>query len=389
MGEDTKKKGKNVLEIILIIYLILCVVCSAYWVYRKYFAPETTTDFTSHVGVLEDVNGKRCAVEVVYYENRDNSGVELLDVKLNGYSDINNKNIVSFGIQIVGDFNNLKQAEDFHKVTKKGPLLGWFNFEGNYYYSFISGDYGKQNAESGMLNFYEEVDGFNYASLNRAFNDFGDINIDLNNVNYKFKLGYKRSSSQFLTETRYRVSSLSEFIKTLYVALKGQSSGHKYTEFKFDNMFQVMQEQNGVYEDISTQDSVYNYFYIDINHYTSGAKSANDSLFKQIQHNTNYVYLNNSLLDEHFRDENTYYLTERNCTFTYNSTTHQHDFDISTASYNEYKNKNLNYKLVIDKDYLDSINVVLGNLKSNSNLARLGITKYYIKENGVITGVTI
>ena len=386
MGEN-KSKGKNILEIILIIYLIFCVIASAFWIYRKYFAPEIKTEMQTYLNEIEDTNGKRCIVQAVYYENKDNSGVELLDVKLSGYSDTKSKNIVSFGVQIIGDFEKLKQTDELSQVVGRG-FLGIATTI-NRSYSFIGDELGQQNANSGMLCFYEESDNLNYKAVDSAFDDFGSILVKINDVNYRFCLGYARDEMQFLWENHRWTSSLSEFVKSIYEKIGSCPVGQSKHTFGFKDMFKVMKEENNEFVNITNQDDIYNYCYVDFTHYTSGAKTANDSLFKQIQYNTNYVYLNNSLLDEHFSDESIYYLTEQNCTFTYNSTTNQHDFDISSATYNEYKNKNLNYKLVIDKDYLDSINVVLGNLKSNSNLVRHGLTKYYIKENGVITGVTV
>lgn len=386
-----KKTFKIGAEVLAGLILLVLTISIGLWVYVKFFAPDSFTELVVNLGTIEDTNGKKAIIEVACYENKDKSGIELLDVKFNGYSDINAKNIVSFGVQVVGGVNNLASINDAKTHTKTINFLGILPvaIDTAHHYSFLSGKLGKENEKKGKLSFYQESDNLNYANVNTAFDDFGYIRVEIEDKIYALQLGCVRDSYKILWENQHNTSSLSEFIKDIEKQVKSCPIGETAKTFSYKDMFKVLEYKNGKFEDITNQDEVYNYIYIDFKHYTTGAKTAQDSLFKQIQYNTNFIYGNSSPLDVHFSDKELHYLNNNDLHFIYDETKGCHLLDVTEECYKYYKDKELNLIISIDKDYLKINNVIYGGINENGLIKELNITSIYVTENGVKSEVAL
>lgn len=377
-----KDNLKVIFSVIASILLLCLLVCSVLWIYIKFFAPETKTELSVNLSTVEDTNGKKSILQVKYYENKDKSGVELLDVKFNYYSDLNATNVVASGIQIIGNFDDLKYSNVLEQSTKQGFLN--FSTETKISYSFIGGKYGKENHDAGKLCFYEESDNLNFRDVNNDFNDFGYIRVEIEDKIYMLQFGKVMNEYKILWENRQFSSSLSQFIKDVSLQVKSLPSGHSQKNFPYKNLFTIYElQKDGKYRDVSEQDNVFTYFYMDFEHYTSGAKTANDSLFNQIKYDVNFTINGATKLDEHFSDEHILKINENWCRFEFNEEENKHYFDLTDKAYNQLKGKGLKLKLILDYDYLIENSIVLGGVKENSKLKKLGVTEYYIysKEN--------
>ena len=385
------KTLKVILSSIGILIFFALIFCIGYWVYYKFFAPERFTELTINLSTVEDTNGKKPILEVVYYENADNSGVELLDVKLNGYSDINATNIVSFGVQVIGGLNNLESATNYPVVTATTHPLGIMTVANDikHIYTFIDGDIGKRNHDAGKIAFYEESDNLNYANVNTDFNDFGYIRVEIEEKVYALKFGYNRDFWKVLWETHHNSSSLSEFVKDVGEQVKRCPIGEINKTFGYKDMFEIFEIIDGKFENVSNQDETYSYMFINFKHYQTGAKTAKDSLFKQIQYNPNFVVDGHSQLDEHFSDKSIFNINEQWLEFKFNEEKQAHYFDLQEKCFNYLKDKNLNVELIIDLDYLKEIGIAFGGLAENSKLQELGIKSYYTLTNGVKSEVQL
>lgn len=379
----------KLLNILDILVIIICIVSIVLFIYLKRLAPEKKTELVTNMGPLENVDGKVCVVQVSYYENKDKSGEELFEIKLTGYTDTNAKEITSFGVQIIGDFNELNHDDKFRFTTK----TWWITViptESKQIYTFLGNGLGHKNENQGKLCFYKETDNLSYRNVDTAFDDLGTIRLQIDGKIYRFSFDSDVASSELeWPATRLYRSSLSLFVKNLYENVKTTPIGHYYRTFEFKNMFKVEEFKNNQYENITNQDDVYNYCYVDVTHYTTGAKTANDSIFSQVKYSTNWTYGDASLLDEHFSDKSIYYLSQNDCKFEYDNTLNKHLFDITDNCYNAYKNKKQNYELIIDLDYLNSINVAFGGVKQTNRLSKLGITKYYTKTGDTLQEVAL
>lgn len=386
-----KKTFNTIGKILGYTILLLFIAVIGFWVYLNFFAPDSFTELTVNLGTIEDTNGKRAIVQVVYYENIDGSGVELLDVKLSGYSDTNANNIVSFGVQVIGGIENLEVCEKAYQIVERGFLGIPTKVNNSYTFIGYNGDepIGEKNHEAGKLCFYEESDNLNYANVNTAFDDFGYIRVEIEDKVYALRFGYPRESEHFLWREDNLSSSLSEFVKDLETQVKSCPIGHTAKTFGYKDMFQLFEIKNGKFEDVANQDEVYNYIYVDFTHYQTGAKTAQDSLFKQIQYNTNYVVESGNMLNEHFSDKATDYLSYNDLSFSYSEEKQGHLLDVTQNCYDYYQNQNKSLILEIDVDYLKSIDISFVGVKENSLLEKLNITSIYVVENGVKSEVVL
>lgn len=384
------KKERPLLNALITILLIFFLLADIYWIYLKYFAPDSFTELVVNASTVEDTNGKHAVCQVKYYENADNTGIELLEVQFTGYTDTTQTNISSFGVQIVGSINDLKATNNFKKTTKKNFLN--MALAQNRYYTFISNlsnkkyQYGQMNFDAGKLCFYKESDNLNYANVDTAFDDFGYIRFSIDDTIYALQPGVVYSSYKEVWTTCYKVSSLSEFILNMQEIASSCPVGHSAKTFIFKDMFRLFEYKNGKYEEVSLQDNIFTNLFIDFEHYTTGATTANDSMFKMIQYNTNYTINGSSLLDEHFSDKALYKLTEQDFVFNYSEETSGHVGTLNDSCYNYLVKNNIkNLHIVIDKDYLTSIGCVYTGL-SKTYLEAFNIAGYYIIENGVKIG---
>lgn len=380
-------KIKVGLDIFLTIYLIICIIFSGLWIYIKFFAPKTNTEMITYLSTLQDVNGnEKTIVQANLYENKNGDGISLFEVKLSGYSDKDGTDIISFGIQVVGDFSELKTT--WVEYVAESGFLG-IPTRKNKYYTFLSTwygeSYGETNEKNGLLYFYEETDGLNYVNVNSAFNDFGFIRVKIDDKAYKLCLGIATDTNknEWFADI-YQVSSFSMFINDIYQQISSLPFGSHKKTFGYKNMFCVMEEKDGKYENITNQDEIFNYFQIEFNHYKEGATTARDSIFQSIQYNPSFAINGASLLDEYFFNKTYCVLTEQNCIFRYNFDTNKYDIDLNDESYNYYKDKKQNYILIFDQTVLKDKNLSgkLGKIQENSLLSELGITTYKYKSTG-------
>lgn len=375
------KKGlATTLSIILTLYLIICVVCSGIWIYLKYFAPRSFKETTLYANSVEDISGKKSVMEVVSYKN-------LFELKFNYYSDYNSTDVISSGVQII----------DFDKLKMINIKSGFWNE--TLYQSYFTGSningiiQGSANSANNNICFYEISDGLSYAGINNKLDDFGCIKIEIDGVSYALQLGKVMNvTSGFLGTSVTAKSSLSLVLKKMHEVFTSgiYPSGTHSLSFKFEEYFDIFKFDGKEYKLISDTDKVTTYIYTTFTNYNEEAKTAKDSMFGQVQYNSNWTNgPQESLLNEYFSDTTRYILTEQNCKFTFDETINKHIGNINEKTFNEFKSIKQNYVIVLDLDYLNEIGVVFGGFNKDGNLKELGITEYYTLSNGVLTEVKI
>lgn len=378
------KTFKSIASVFFSFLILFFVVADIVWVYFKFFAPDSFTELVVNASTVETVDDKRAICEAVYYENVDGSGVELLDIKFNSYTDINKTSISSFGVQIIGSINSLELYSNHDYVVERGFLgLPTVLYD---YSSFIHSDAYTKNRNLDKMFFYQESDNLNYANVTSSFDDFGYIRIDIDDTIYALKPGVVRSEYTLFWEKRQCVSTFSDFIAAIRDILQSCPIGNFAKTFTFKDMFKLYEVQNGKYVDVSNQDNVFANLFINVTHYTTGAKTAKDSVFNMIQYDTNYSVSGSSLLDDHFSDNELYKLTEKDFYFTYSDTDSGHIAVIKSECKNYLLSNDIkDLYIVIDKDYLTSIGCFYCGL-SKSGLENFNVVEYVLIENGVKTG---
>ncbi len=374
MTENKQSKLLTVLKIILSIYLILCAISIGLWVYLKFFKPKSFTNSAIYANTVEDINGKKPVMEINSYNN-------LFELKFNYYTDYNSTDVVSSGVQIL-NYNNLKLD------WKRGPLdWNWYQW-----FTYLDGENGQKNYDSKNICFYQESDGLSFKESDNSIQDFGCIKIEINGESYALQFGRALKVENGLANTTITTkSSLSLFVKNLYeIFHSGTYDSGTYTvTFPFKDYFDVYKFDSEKYKKIES-DIIDTYIYTKFTNYNEEAKTAKDSIFNQVQYNTNWTNdTQDTLLNEHFSDKNYFILTEQNCKFTFDESLATHIADINEASFNEYKDKKQNYTLVFDLDYLKEVGVAFGGINKDGHIKDLNITSYFTLENGVLTEVKV
>lgn len=369
----TKNGWMVAFNVILTIYLILCIVAGAVWIYFKFFKPDSFTESSIYANEVEDVNGKKTVMEINSYNN-------LFEIKFNYYSDYNSTDVIGSGIQIL-NYEDLRADEI--------RTDGW---HWSRWYSFLSGPNGQYNYDSKNLCFYQESDGLSYTGISDGSDEFGCLKIEIDGISYALKLGRVMNVEEGLLWTTISTkSSLSLLIKNMYeIYHNGKfQSGTYYLTFPFKDYFDVYKFDGKKYELIET-DIFDTYIYTKFTNYNEDAKTAKDSIFGQVQYNSNWVKdKSQSLLNEYFSDSTIFKLTEQNCKFTFDETVNKHIADINDKTYNEYKDKKQNYTIVFDLDYLNTTDILFGGVNKDGRIKDLNITSYYTLSNGVLTEVTL
>ena len=165
-------------------------------------------------------------------------------------------------------------------------------------------------------------------------------------------------------------------------------------EFEFKDVFNLMvwNENQGKYVDVTDADVFKSYVYISINTHNEGAKSVNDSIFKCVSGNANWVNEGTDLTKEYATNETYYLLTKDNLEFKFDNDKNYHVATINEETYTifiqKFKDSKINFKLLIDNDYLKNNSIVFGELDS-LYLNELNIDNYYVLNNGVISEVAV
>ena len=366
------EKGKIALKIVISVYLVLCLVATATWIYLKFFKPKSFTNSAIYANTAEDINGKKPVMEINSYNN-------LFELKFNYYTDYNSTDVIGSGIQIL-DYDNLK-SQDIATFEK-----GLFHPRIVYTFMF------KENYESKKLCFYEESDNLSFAGINNTFDEYGCFKIEINGTSYALELGRDMdiTTGIFGVTTGTR-SSLSLLVKKMYEIYHNGTyqSGTHYTTFPFKDYFDVYKFNGREYK--KDESNIWDtYIYTKFTNYTEDAKTAKDSIFGQVQYNSNWTNeTQDNLLNDHFSDKNYFILTAQNCKFTFDETEAKHIADINETSFNKYKNENQNYTIVFDIDYLDEVGIIFGGINKDGHIKDLNITSYYSLKDGVLTEVKI
>lgn len=371
------EKTLKILKVFLSIYLVFCFIACAFWVYYKFFRPDTFTNSVIYANEVEDINGKKSFMEINSYNN-------LFEIKFNYYTDYDSTDVISCGVQIL-NYDELSSRKFNYNTSITGL------FYNSVYFSYMADTCGTKNLSNKNLCFYEESDNISFKAVSNELNEFGCFKIEIDGVSYALQLGRLSGGTRRFITYYDQKSSLSQLIKSMYeVYNEGiQDIGVHYQTFPFKDLFDVYKFNGKEYEQIDS-DIFETYIYTKVTNYNVDAKTAKDSIFGQIQYNSNWTNGDGeSLLDEYFSDTSLFKLTEQNCRFEYDSNTNNHIACINEKTYNEYKDKNLNYALVFDLDYLENIGVVFGGVKNDEYLQMLNITSYYTLSNGILTEVVI
>lgn len=370
---DKSSKLAVTIKIIVSIYLVLCTVAIGLWVYLKFFKPDSFTNSAIYANTVEDINGKKPVMEINSYNN-------LFELKFNYYTDYKSTDVIGSGVQIL-DFDNLKSIQYSSGIIHSRAV-----------FSYMFGVVGEKNYESKRLCFYEESDGLSFAGINNTLEEFGCFKIEIDGTSYALQLGRDMNVKTGIFGTTHGCkSSFSLLIQRMYEIYHNGTyqSGTHYTTFPFKDYFDVYKFNGKEYK--KDESNIWDtYIWTKFTNYTEDAKTAKDSIFGQVQYNSNWTNgTQDNLLNDHFSDKNYFILTAQNCKFTFDETKAKHIADINETSFNKYKNEKQNYTIVFDLDYLDEVGIIFGGINKNGHIKDLNITSYFTLKDGVLTEVKV
>ena len=315
---------KKIGLILTTILCLCCVVLDVWYLVVFVFGTDKEVSNTFEVGMLETVDGseKKAFIELNYYSNENNNGLELFEVKLNFFMDENKTDIVSIGMQYVA---NTKDDEIKWSVNGRVPYFecvkeGWegityHDYWDVYYSTFLTGNnsyYEYQSSDD-----YETVIGNEINPINKDSRFKVTMGDEVYQMALKFNspdrdfLFYSKTEGNFLvqsTENRYQYVDNHLLAYNLYRSVKEANYGDgEYSVAQFADYFDYY-EPNGneggynKVSDINTEkvkSSFQNFYVIKINKYKDGATVADDSIFNTIKGNSLFT-LNGDFVAEDY-----------------------------------------------------------------------------------------
>lgn len=286
------KKFFNGLVIVLVIISILSYF-GAGWIRENW--SEHYAIKTFHFGYndvtgdeFEEDNDVQFTFTINYYANKDNTGVEMYELKVSYFKDINLNEVYSLGVQVINPKELTYRFSEYDEKVK-GPF-GWIgvgDYHTYYNYELIYND-----AE---VTYFNSDDGLSYVSTNTLEDREEPYIIKIEDKAYAFDFEKEALMSTFhgiTTGYNYFTSSFAYFFYKVYVSSTNITKGTG----KYENLTLEINDVFNFYEynsltgkfDIQKTDWGYDISYmgIKVNYYTRGAKMHEDSLYGQIGRET-------------------------------------------------------------------------------------------------------
>lgn len=370
-------KAKKILTIILIPILILCMVSIAFYVVIASFFKKTINTVVE-VGAIRDTY----VWEVNYWSNENNNGVELLDIRINGFLDENqidaeNPILYSKGIQIVGEGQNSIKINGTDVATAGtvgnyvGTVLFWF-------WGIFSGyDYNIQYNPNYKAYYYDSQNNVSFSSIEKLNSDTYfkiPITVDGQEELFLMKLlGQSKEPTRTegsVYERRYYENYNINYLCSKILDISRSNSVNDDATgpllVDFGNCFTYRKYSDTAGSWITeTNTDLYNTIYenfctIDLTVHEDGANKAEDSMFGMIANSADYENVSEDYVDNFFVGHQVIDFTESNFT----SLNGEFDLNETSAKFLS-NNKDLYINVIIDTDKLAETEVEFNNLSAN------------------------
>lgn len=322
MNETAKKIGIGALIVILICSIASIALYAFTLNHVKY------VDVTVEVGAFPNSSDKQYVIEVKYNSNKNKNGIELLDIRLNGYLDakqidVDNPRFYSKGVQFVGsDYGsinfNLANRYDNSEVDAWAELFGTPTYFYRYYDSSV------------LPKYYDTSDGVSFSAIDK---------IDENSV-FKIAIGNEEDSELYLMRLTGKSKTDVDTRQVLWIT---QHFGWRYDmNYLAMSILQVCQKNSNGQDAFGTQvvdmgdffqfkeyDSkktdwitsketsnldidVTQYFNIHFDISSDGAQQSSDSLFGMVDGKSDFAYITDDFVNDYFVGNQVVTFTEKN-----------------------------------------------------------------------------
>ena len=357
-----KKKSnalKKILDVLVIWITIVAVLFIAVYIYylvtdKDLFTNSTSTYVASykdpHTG--EDVN----AMSVQYFQNYNNTGKEVVEARINGYSDQTMQAIYGRGYQLVidGDKTELYYCDTYDGVS-------WSSMH----------KYDDTNDEGQSKNFY-------YVSINdelyaiRLDGSYEKTSTDVGKIVGAIWVGpYIIQSAQTgnwgFTKTEtiyYTMEDLLLHFKDLATSLSYGTGDFELPVVDLGDFIHVYDvDEDGTVSDtpIGEGGQINSYFSIDVHYDRRGMTYAEQSMFKSVAGDSNYNVTGIDFDVNYWQSRVVYNLDESDFDYRYSSVDEGNYYFLSSSTINELKSyDNLEINIIFDISKIDTEENILG-----------------------------
>ena len=390
-------KGLKI-TLITIISVILAFCCCSMVLY--YFLPVVEKNIT--LGMTTDVNGDPY-IDVEYWSNKENNGVELLDIRLHGYAtveDFKKDDSVTYykGIQFVGDeYGSIQFNDNYIFLNSFWEGFGAMFGIGAKRYSV---DY----VPNSQAYFYDYQNDVAFKSIDNLDDDYR-FKVSLgptdNSKLYFMKLlGLSNRISNttydlWISQNYYMNYDLMYLSSSLLNAIRTNSKGNNATgsiTLDVGTMFDYMEYSTNVSNQqwLSVKESsdekiktyIQEFAMVNFTVHSDGAKKASDSMFGIIADSNDFEYSNPDIKDTYLYGKQVLDLTEKHFVFK------EGKFDFSDRTKKFIDNTDFNLSIVIDLDNLTSQDIEFNGFHDNVKTYKNRILKVDLKStdiNGIVT----
>jgi len=324
--------GKKIFIVILTLLSVLCIGIDIWCLVVYKYGEEKIVSNTINMDIMETVDGtdKKTFLEINYYKNKDNSGLELFEIKYNEFQDENLTNFVSVGSQYVANSINqdisftlntsskssaVPVAKKTLKTTKFGFFDLWSVTEHNWFY--------QAKLEDGASYYeYQSADDYEFSIGN-------DINCINSNTKFKVTIGediylvglknakvsefyygsLTKDEGSMTSDIYYKYAYLdNNFLAySLYNMCKNSTStSGSYELIQITDIFEYKKWDGKTYQAIEETNNekvkteFNNNYIIKINIHDEGATNATQSMFNQIQGDSQFNLTGGYVSEDYF-----------------------------------------------------------------------------------------
>ncbi len=382
------------LKISLITIISILMVFSLLSMGLYYYLPAVERNET--FALSTDTNGNPY-IDVEYWSNKENNGVELLDIRLHGYAtaeDFEKDEPVTYykGIQFVGDKHG-SIVFDFDTVWSISNPFGVIFSSSNYKTAAY-----KSNVKA---YYYDSQNNINFKSFNELTDEYRfkvSVESGENTGLYFLKLlGQKVDSSDtFLWHTDYYCTNfdLMYLSNKILETARANSEGNDYTgtlSIDVGTMFDYMKYSEHASEQkwASTinketgkvETFLQEFALVNFTVHSDGAKFASDSMFGIIADSSDFEYVNPDIKNTYLLGKQVVELTEKNFTIA------ETKLDFTNRTKTFLDNNNLNISILIDLDSLNMQDIEYNGFSETVKTYSKRITSITLKQT--VNGTTI
>lgn len=397
----------------VLLTMLSVVVCAGYAYYKIF-----NTDITIGVNYIDNQVGKdiifsddmtdeekntladRYFIEINYYSNENDNGIELQELKFNYFTDytLTSDKYRSTGMQYLGTYES-------------GPYSPWNGKYSGFMNPFKNNIITKGNSDEDINQANNYIDmSFNYydSTNGTTFNGVTDKNgsvstplkrtttftVKIDSKPYVLKLD--KSYEEFAGDIKnflgfklgevyaYKYYTYGNLFQTCMQAVKRANKTEGYAVFDMSDYFTVHEfdEKTGKIKTDDVTDIIKNYVAVKFKYSANGAKNANQSLFNIIDNNSKYN-TDDSVDTTYWQERVVYSLTEQQLSLRYSSVYDGYFISLPLdlkQKFEQMPRRKVNFIIDLQSKYLTDKNMKIIGIDSNA-FENFDIDTFTIKGN--------